>query len=503
MRWSAWALCAVLWCVGCGGDALSEDEKQEALRIFRLGASFEQDPYVRAETLRVLEQLKDARLVGLAHGRTEDPDPMVRVASLRVLHALAHEDADRLTLAEYNKAGDDGRIVLLGLAREFGRDELMGQLIPQALRSKNRLLKQRAFEYGPFQQLDAAVKKGDKEALRQTIIPEVGKLLEGPDEDVAGLALRRLVSLGEGARAQPFMKTLQDEAAPGAARVKAARVLWRGRVKEALPALLAILAASADNSKMLDIGLPQKRLDPQLERAAVLGAVALGDATMLVRAQDYLKNAAEEPYIEVMEALAESPEDGAAVSLKIAMTDARPAVRRRAIALYGARPGAEARALINAMRQPDPQAREALATILAARFPEEWSQDLRIQLRSDESVDVALPLLRDVLTRGDAQVLSPLQEDLAKRASEPGKDERAAIAAYLLLLSAPKDTKYHEMLRARSDLPTRYIFLEHLMRETPREGVPMFREFARDDLFTIRLMSAAGLWRAYEVKAPE
>jgi hypothetical protein len=488
---------------GCGGDALSEDERQEALRLFRLGAGFESDAYVRAETLRVLEALGDKRLVGLAQGRTEDPDPMVRVAALRVLHSLKHEDADRLTLAEYNKASDEGRMVLLSLAREFGRDELLQQLIAQALRSKNRLLKQRAFEYGPFQQLEAALKNDDMDALRRTIIPEVGKLVDGADEEIAGLALRRLLALGEADRAKPFYKTLQDPAAASDARVRAARVLWRARSKDALPLYQAILAEARDDSKALDLVLPQKKRDPALERAAVLGAVALGDATLLNRAQDYLKNASEEATIEVLEALAENPDEAAVVSLKIGMTDARPAVRRRAIALYGARPSAEPRALINALRQQDPQARKQLATILAARFPDEWSQDLRLQLRAEESVDVALVLMRDVLTKDDAKVLTPLQEELARRASEPGKDERAAIAAYLLLLSAPKDTKYHEMLRARSDLATRYIFLEYLMRKTPRESAATFREFIRDDLFAIRLMSAAGLWRAYEVKASE
>jgi hypothetical protein len=332
----------------------------------------------------------------------------------------------------------------------------------------------------------------------------VGRIVDGPDEELAGLALRRLLTLGEKERAAPFLKTLQDESAPPAARIRAARVLWRARMKEALPALLKILADAGDNSKVQELGLPVNKADMPMERAATLGAVALGDVTLLERAQGYLKNAPEDTTIEVLEAMAENPDEVASISLKIAMTDARPPVRRRAITLYGARPNADARALINAMRQQDPQAREAIANILAARFPDEWSQDLRLQLHAEESADVTLLLLRDVMdARSDAKVLAPIQEELARRAGEQGKDERAAIAAYLLLLSAPKDTKYHEMLRARSDVATRYIFLEHLMRETPREGVPLFREFGHDDLFTIRLMSAAGLWRAYQVKPAE
>jgi hypothetical protein len=149
MRYGLWCACLAALLVlsaACDQDVMTEEERQAALRLFRLGVSFEDDPYIRAETLRVLEQLRDPKLVGLALGRSEDADPMVRVAVLRVLHSLKHEDADRLTQAEYNKASDEGRLVLLALAREFEREELMTQLIPQALRSKNRLLKQRAFE---------------------------------------------------------------------------------------------------------------------------------------------------------------------------------------------------------------------------------------------------------------------------------------------------------------------------------------------------------------------
>jgi len=41
----------------------------------------------------------------------------------------------------------------------------------------------------------------------------------------------------------------------------------------------------------------------------------------------------------------------------------------------------------------------------------------------------------------------------------------------------------------------RYAFLEFLMRETPEAGVPIFRQYMESDLYALRLMSAAGLWR--------
>jgi hypothetical protein len=496
-------LCLSLALISCDGDLFKPEERSQALSLFRRGASFETDEYVRAETLRVLELVGDKRMVTVARERVEkDKSAMVRVTALRVLHTYQDEDADRLTIAEYNVASDEGRLVLLAMAREFGRDELVKQLVGQALRSKNQLLKQRAFEYGPFQQLDEAAKNNDEQRLRKDLIPEVARLLTGDDTDLAGLALRRLVALGEENRADVFIKRFEDASRPAPERIQAGHILWRARVTRALPLFQAAIAASKATGDVQELGLPQDRQDTSLLRVSIMGAVALGDESQLNAIQQYLKNAKEDDYIDVLEALAESPADEASISIKIAMSDSRLPIRRRAISLYGARPNAEARSLINAMRQADPLSRQMIAGILIRRFASQWGQELRLQLRADESAENTLTLLREVLQGSDRDkaLLEPLLDDLTKLSKDASKPERSAQAAYLLLLNDPSSSDAIKLLRERSDDSTRYAFLELLMKTRAQENRTIFRAYAHDDHFAIRLMSSAGLWRGYEVK---
>ena len=183
------------------------------------------------------------------------------------------------------------------------------------------------------------------------------------------------------------------------------------------------------------------------------------------------------------------------------MQDARPPVRQEAIDLYGKRADAEAKALINALRMEDPMARRKIANILVARFPDEWSQDLRIQLKAEERKDIVLALLRDVIDREkDKAILEPLTEQLNALTKDP-KPQRSSTAAYLLLLSDPDNEAYRKSLEETSNVQTRYVFLEHMLRTNPKAGVPIFRRYFYDDLYAMRLLSAAGLWRAFRGKA--
>ncbi len=504
-RWRRWGVGAVLvaclclmavWSSGCDDDSLRPEEIQQIDVILKTGATFEQDPYVRAETLRVLEVLADPKMVGYAKSAVGDGAPMVRVAAVRALLASGDADAGATLLTMYSKAKEQERKLLFESAQKYADEDTKASVIERALRSKDPRLRARAFSLGLLAEIDAAQEKGDDALIRSTLKPKLGQFVEGDDEALAAAALERLITLGEEDRAQRFIKEFEDEGAPLKDRARASRVLWRAGAKIAKPVFAKVLAPEEDTSD--ELGLPIKQVDEGLIRAATLGAVALGDGAFVEQAQSYLNDASEDEYIEVLEALAASGTADAAVSVKIAMRDARPEVRQRAIELYGALASAKSEALINAMGQEDARARKLLAKILLTRFPAEWAQNLTFKLKSDADVDRALSLMRDVIEREDAEgIIGPLKEQLLER-TKGEKSERAAAAAYLLLLNASGTQELGEVLEKSEDVHTRYVYLEYLMRERPVDSVPVFRRYFHDDLYALRLMSAAGLWRAFK-----
>jgi hypothetical protein len=496
---AALAACLCLtsaWSIGCEDDALRPEEVSQIDVILKTGATFEQDPYVRAETLRVLEVLADPKMVGYAKSAVSDEAPMVRVAAVRALLASGDADAGATLLTMYSKASEQERALLFESAQRYADEDTKASVVERALRSKDPRLRARAFSLGLLAEIDEAKEEGDDALIRQTLKPKLGRFVEGDDEELAAAALRRLIKLGEEDRAQRFIKQFEDDEAPIEARARASRVLWRAGARVAKPVFAEVLEPEEDNSDKL--GLPIKQVDEGLVRAATLGAVALGDGAFVEQAQAYLNDASEAEYIEVLEALAASGTADAAVSVKIAMRDARPEVRQRAIELYGTLSAASSEALINAMNQEDARARKLIAKILLARFPAEWAQNLTFKLRSDADVDRALSLMRDVIEREDAEgIVEPLKERLLEL-SKGEKSERAAAAAYLLLLNASGTEELTEVLAKSEDVHTRYVYLEYLMRERPAESVPVFRRYFHDDLYALRLMSAAGLWRAFK-----
>ena len=510
-------------CAACDKDGLKESERTEIDRVLQTGVGFEDDAYVRAETMRILEMLADPQLDPLARRGVEDNSPMVSVAAHRALLATHNAEAERLVLATYSKATPDTRLALIDAAMDLGSSALTDELFERAMRARDARLRAIALHEGLLAKVDEAAAGQNEDALRQDLIPRLSQLVDSDDLTIAAPVLGRMVELDRADRAEPLIARFADESTPTDRRVMLAYVLGLAGVTEAKPHFDRIIeimdqATTQDKSprRGAKLKLPDKLPAPELVRASVLGAVALGDESLVKRAQAYLSESNELETLQVLEALARNPSEEASISLKIAMTDARARVRRAAIDLYGKRPEAEAGALIKALRQDDPKARRHLANILVARFPDEWGLDLRLQLRAAEKQASALRLLRDVIdTKQDRAILETLREDLTRIVEsqstgsdqEPSNRERgvnanAATAAYLLLLSAPDDPTYLTLLRDTQDVQTRYVFLEHLVRNAPQNSTQIFRHYFYDDLYAMRLMSAAGLWSAYRDGAP-
>ena len=480
---------------GCEEEDFGKKEQKELERVIRTGVELETDPFVRAETLRVLELLGRKDLNDFARPRVEDSSPMVRVAALRVLMKTDASEVRRLTLAGFNQADDREKRAILNAALDYGSPPLQRELTARGMRASDLDLRRLAFEHGPAARIRQAREKQKTTYLENTLFPEIGRYVTSRDEQLAADALELLIESGQEDRADPLIETVKDESAEREDRLEAARILAHAGVEKAAPVFESMLGdLEVDNEG--GFVLPQRR-DEQMVRIATLGLVSIGEEEYVSQAQAYLKNAETEDSIEVLEALAENPAKAAHISLKIAMQDARKDVRFRAIELYGQREDARADALFAAMRGTDYESEKRIADILAKRFPEEWSEHLAEQLEDEKKRASTLRLMRDVLTSSDdARVIEPLKGQLTELASS--EDKELASLAGISLVRVSDDPKIAKLLRNTEDEATRYAYLQHLVETDPTGNTNFFRDNFYSDLYVLRLMSGAGLLAAYQ-----
>lgn len=485
-------------------DELNESEAAAINTVFKTGVGFERDAYVRAETFRVLEVLADPALAIYTAPGLDDRVPMVRLAALRAMLASKSPDATNAAARVFSRGSNDEKHVVLAAVAEYDDGPSRRELLGRALRSTDPRLRQLAFRANVLDRVDRAAAAKDQKALDNNLFPELGRYV-GLDKDpvLASLAVRKFLDLNQTDRIAPLVAALSNSRSPLETRVRAAQILVHAKAAEAEPAFQKLLdehaAVLADDS----LGLPGEVVPPALLRLAVLGSVAGGSQKQVKRAQAYMNNVSEEDATEVLEALGSNPSADAAVTLKVAMQDSRRSVRLRAIELYQLREDADARALIGAVKGADYETQKRLAGVLNARFQKEWVAEIEKQLYRTSELERTLELLRDVVTNeGEAKgLVVPLRPILEKiQNSEEGR--RAALASYLLAItsSAANDA---EVAAEKLDDPTRYAYLEYLVRTNPEKHVATFRKYLYDDLYVVRLMSAAGLWRVLGAKGAD
>lgn len=490
-------LIVILLVVGCSkGESLDEAEATEINRVLKSGVGHPDDPYVRAETHRVLELLADPSLADYADDGLDDESPMVRVASLRATLASGADGASGAAARVFARGDAQEKRAVLTAVAEYDSGPSRRELLGRALRSKDPALRRIAFQAGYLARVREAIEAKDDMELKANLYPELGRFV-GLDKDpvLASLALRQFLEVGQDDRADHLIEVLSDRNEEIDRRVRAAQILVRAHAKPAAEIFTAIVkrhqAVMADDS----LGVPEDVVPPELRRWAILGTVATGDSTYIKEAQEYLNNVAGDEAIEVLEALGPNPSEEAAISLKVAMQDARREVRLRAIELYENRDDADPDALITALKSADFETQKRLSRVLLHRFRKPWLQSLRSQVQRTSKMLPTLSLLRDVITTEEEvdAVVKPLR-DVLQRIRDQEKGRRAALATYFLAISA--DSPEAAKLAAEDlDEPTRYAYLEFLVRTNPTEHVETFRKYFYDDMFVIRLISAAGLWR--------
>ena len=332
--------------------------------------------------------------------------------------------------------------------------------------------------------------------LERTLFPELGRFVTEKDPRLAASALRKLIEAGEGDRARPLIDALENPKTSKKEQTLVATILARAGAKEAQPAFYAIIQRHKDALEDTSLGVPDQVVAPDVLRWAWLGLAASGDEDAVIEANKFRVKANVARTIEVLEALSYNPSRDAAIALRNAMKDARPEVRQRAIELYASRSDADADSMNDALSGGDHDTHVRITKVLMDQFPNEWVPMIQTRLKRTSEIDPTLRLLRGVITNRKyaGLILKPLQNELTTLSAD-SNEVRAQQARFLLAISNVEQEADPELLQ-KLDPPTLYSYLEFAAKEAPHVHKEMFRQYFYGDLFAIRLMAAAGLWKA-------
>lgn len=493
---------------GCDtGGKVGEREFNQLQKLVNTGLSIEDDPFVRAETARVIGLMGQSPFTGRLDSLVKDDAAMVRVAAVEALMRVDREEGRRHLMVRFNEGNEAERIALTDVAVEHAGPKTQRELLWRAIQRDNgRELRLHAFREGLMPMVQAALSDGRRNHVEQLFVPKMARYLDRRDPVLAGPVLELMLRLGQDDRAASLLEELSNRDAPLKQRLLAARILREARAEAAEPVYRAILNRADVRNMGTRLALPETSVDKALVRSAVLGLTALGHQGVVDQAKAYMKNASVAEYIDVLEALSAHPSEAARLSLKLAMVDARPAVRHRAIELYSQRDGASVGSIIDVLTdqnfdQGERATRGVVAKALVEGFEREWVPRLRNRLSSQEGVEPALDLLAAMMERAEgAGPVEALKKTLLEIAGGRGSKAATAKAASLLVALADLED-VAETIREVEHVRPRYAFLEHLVRTDPDAHLDyLFRHFYIQNrslnYYGIRLMSGAGLWLA-------
>ncbi len=473
----------------------SVQDEQKIVTLFENGISFE-DPFVRAETLRIINLVNDPRLFKLAPGSEKDDESMVRLIALRVLLRSKHGSARSAVLQAFSSGSAEERRSVLEAAFDLGDPALKAEISARAYRSKDIGLKRTAFERGYLGRVDKAIKEKKTKLLERTLLPDLGRFVSEKDPILAALALRKLVEAGQPERATRLLKQMNDPKESEASRVLAATIISRSKIPQGVEPFRKLVEEHDKALKSKKLRMPAPIVPPEILKWAVLGLAVNGGPEDILRANKYRIDSNVRTSIDVLESFSQNPNKDALIALKNAMNDARSEVRRRAIELYVLREDATAKSLFAILSSATPDTQKRTFRVLVDRFPEDTVPLLELSLKRTSEVDMTLGLLSEVIkTSEDAEkILTPLLEGL-KKLNNDAKESRAQQSRYLVAIAQPKTAASSAQLDTLSDSMI-YGYLEFALTTSPAIHKTVFEKYSKSDFYAVRIMAGAGLLKA-------
>lgn len=454
------ALSALLW--ACSSDDAVEafDARAWAEPIIEQGLT-DTDPWVRAETVRLVGLLDERRWIARLQETLTDPSPLVQNAAVEALLRVGDSQAENATLNLLVSGSSEQRAQLVYLVAGVAEGDFRRQAIERSLRDTDSLVRAAAVR---------AIAEHGVRVSAETLV----HLVDDADIRVADEAFTYLASLQPDRARDAAMERLRSDDPEtrqrgiALARHVASADLW--------PAMRSYAVAGSESD----------------QRMAVLFLGRLGDPLAEEPLRQLVLSAESQTAAFALDALSHIDTLRAQEQARRHRNDARVPVRSAAFDIM-LRQGASNEILEGFLSDTDPELAYRALLGMQRRDAAYTAGAVGRSLRSAEEPASPLRALVRASIRGD---IRPMLRE-ARGAIEPMMSHEdpdvAWMATRLLLEVEPTSTQTDRLLSDGRAEPL-YALLERTLTE---DGNPsdLYAQTMDADLFLIRLATAVGMWR--------
>jgi HEAT repeat protein len=457
----ALGLCFALGLWGCADEAptASVDWVEEANQLVQRGVT-DPDPWVRAESIRILGLTRDVLLLEHVRAALDDGHPLVQTSALESLIRRGSSAAEDAILTILVRGTFDQKIRLLDLVFEHGTQNLQRNAVRRALRDVDSRLRVAALERMTARSL--AVDRAESQ-----------RLLADSNEEVVVAAFRNLcVTDPDTATDETLRRMRSDDSATRQQGMRFAVVLGSPDVWASMRSFL--------------------RSGTERERAiAALALGTIGDPLVEDSLRQTVLSGAEDDAAEALRALARIPTERAQMQAGRHRRDPRGAVRRAAFDVMRDLnyPSAEFEPHLD---DPDPRIGALVLEVLRRRDPQHAASVLSRSLQSGAQPVHVLAALHAKAQRESIDELLRAARPQLEQLSGSADDDASALATRLLLLEG--DVRTHVELVRRLGRPSAMLAAtEAAIGARDSDYSALFAEALQQDLFFLRLAGGVGV----------
>lgn len=455
------AVCLALLLAGCGGaDKELAARREHVLATIDLGLQ-QEDPAVRAETLRLVGKMGDAALADRLVAGLEDPDPGPQAAATEALLRMGRTEAEAAALAHLVAAPDEQRKQTLVIAMTSTREPFREEAMARALGDAAAPLRLAALNLARLHRIKVAE-------------PTLLKLSDDSDDAVADAAMQLLGERFPVAATGALIERLRS---PDAARHT------RGL-------RLAVYAPSASIWPLLR---SYARFGTEAEQNDALRALAaMGDETVHERIRSLTLAAAPEEAARTLRAASHLTSEDVAAQRALFRKNERPELRRAAFDAMTAA-GAPLSDWAVYLEDPDLTLVQEAIRRMQALDSTATAQDLTRTLSTTAQPE---RLLRGILLAAETDGIVALVQAAAPRLEQLTTSDNEAISelATRLLLKDPARKSLQAALLERKAPRLSYALLDETL-EAGAGNAEAAARFADDDLYFLRLAAQLHIWK--------
>lgn len=464
------ALVAVGLFGGCAGQEADEAPLSgtEVAAPILDAAQANPEPWVRAETARLLGATGDPSVrVRLQHA-LRDPSPLVQNAAIEAMVTIGDADAETSALSRLVAGTRDQKLQLLDLLLASDSDELRTEALRRALRDADATVRVRA--------LDLAIQRGV-----QLDMAEIDRLLDAEDPAIVNVAYRLLVDRDPARATRLVLTRMRDaDASVRASGLALARHL-------ALPELWPTLRSWSRGD------------DSAARTASLLALGRLGDPEAEEGLRSIVLSGASEEAAAALEALSWIESTRAREQAGRMRSDTRAPVRRAALEVMQ-RLSYPVDAFAPFLEDEDPDIGRLALVEVQSRDPEWAASLLDATLRDSAEPARVLHALLLASMRSDLRVLLDAATPRIAQLSASNDPEVAGLATRLLLQAAPLDD-HAERIVAQDQPESLYALIEVSLTSSQNLS-DVYAHAMQSDIVLLQVAGAIGAHRLRTEFAP-